>query len=116
MTKKPAVFAEFYKKFRSGKVFFLTLSLFIAGWIAAHILFGFDSDWGLLNLILSMEASLSMSLFMMLSEQQDAFERSQNANNQLVLKTILDVAEVTRDQLILMQKAEDDRQNKRGAS
>lgn len=99
MTKKQPKFAEFYKKFRSGRAFFLVLSVFIAVWLLLHKLINLDPDYGILNLLLSIEASVSMSLFMMLSERQDELQRQQDANVDIILRTILDVAQATRDLL-----------------
>lgn len=36
-----------------------------------HHLFGFDPDFGMLNLFLSTEASISLAFFTMLGEKQD---------------------------------------------
>ena len=97
-------FAELYKNFRSGRAFFVALSTFIAVWVSIHFLTGFDSDWGTLNLLLSMEASISMSLFMAISDKQDEMQRKMDAENELILRAILHVAEATRD--ILSQKVD----------
>lgn len=93
-------FAERYKQFRSGKAFFIFLTTFIGTWVTIHFLTGFDSDWGELNLLLSMEASIGMSLFMAISDKQDEMQQKQDADNLLILRTILHVAEATRDALV----------------
>ena len=69
--------AALYKRLRTSKAFLLGLAAFIGTWAALHFLIGFDPEWGALNLILSAEASLSMALFMMLSDRQDQFQREQ---------------------------------------
>lgn len=88
-------FAAFYKRFRSGKAFFVALATFITSWVTLHVVGGFDPAWGLLNLILSIEASLAMSLFMMLSEKQDATQQKQDelqAKQLVYMQHLLEVA------------------------
>jgi len=69
-------FASRYKRLRA-KYFFLLLTLGIAAALACHWLLGLDPDFGLTNLALSIEAAVAMSLFMMLSDQQEAAQRKQ---------------------------------------
>lgn len=80
--------AAFYKRLRTSKTFFAAVSTFIAVWCTLHFLFGFDPDWGGLNLILSAEASLSMALFMMLSDRQDQFQREQRGQMLHLLEAV----------------------------
>lgn len=78
----------FYKRLRTSKTFFFAVSTFIGVWCALHFLFGFDPEWGALNLILSAEASLSMALFMMLSDRQDQFQREQRGQMLHLLEAV----------------------------
>jgi hypothetical protein len=71
-SKKPSWLAAFYSSLRTSIAFMASLASFILVWVACHFAFGYDPDWGGLNLILSMEASLGMSLFMSMAAQHDA--------------------------------------------
>ncbi|MHB8388030.1 MAG: hypothetical protein ACYDBH_00450 [Acidobacteriaceae bacterium] len=63
--------ARFYAKARGSMWFLFGLVAFITIWVAAHFLYGLDKDWGVINLILSAEASVSLAFFAMISEQQE---------------------------------------------
>ena len=64
--------AAFYSGLRGSRVFVYGLSAFIAIWVGLNYATGFDAGWGGLNLLLSIEASIGMSLFMTVAAQQDA--------------------------------------------
>lgn len=80
--------AAFYKRLRTSKTFFVSVSAFIGVWVLLHFAAGFDPDWGALNLILSAEASLSMALFMMISDRQDRFQHEQREHMLHLLEAV----------------------------
>lgn len=89
--------AKTYAKFRGSTWFLLGLTGLICCSLLAHFLFGFDKDFGITNLFLSAEASLSLAFFTMLSDQQDAkfeamLQQMQN-NDQKVLEIVEDIEE-----------------------
>ena len=76
-TPKPANrIAAFYSGIRGSSAFLIVLTTFIVVWLSLNFVFGFDPDWGGLNLCLSIEASLGVSLYMVVSSQQDAILQS----------------------------------------
>lgn len=81
--------ASVYARFRASTAFLVVLVLFVAAWIAAHLLWGFDSDWGLLNLILSIEASISVALIIMANDRQETIEKKQLAYMQHLMEGML---------------------------
>lgn len=81
--------------------FLVVLVLFVAAWITLHHLVGLDPDWGLLNLILSIEASFSVALIIMADGKQEERDHKQLAYMQHLLEGIVAVLEgpnVERDQ------------------
>ena len=70
-----------YARFRGSAWFVLFLSAFLAGWFAINLLPWtphFDRPgYGVLNVILSSEASLSVALLIMATDKQDAVQRRQ---------------------------------------
>ena|ERR1700679_3474786 len=70
-------FAQFYAKARGSKTFLYGLMGFILAWLAVSSITGFDTDHGLINLILSAEASVSLAFFAMMGEKQDEQHRAQ---------------------------------------
>ncbi len=69
--------ASAYKRFRGSSAFVGALSTFVIVWLVTHFATGFDPEWGGLNLILSIESSIGMALFMMVADRQEAFQRKQ---------------------------------------
>lgn len=65
--------AKTYSKLRSSTGFLVSLVLFIVLWLMLSSITGFDKDHGLINLMLSAEASVSLAFFSML---QDRVERA----------------------------------------
>jgi uncharacterized membrane protein len=64
--------AKWYAKFRGSSTFLWGLLIFIGGWlILIHSVFKLDPDFGVINLILSSEASVSLAFFAMMQEQTD---------------------------------------------
>lgn len=65
-------FAKWYAKFRGSATFLWGLLGFIFFWVGVlHGIFGLDKDFGIINLILSSEASVSLAFFAMMQEQTD---------------------------------------------
>lgn len=81
--------ASVYARFRASTAFLVVLVLFVASWIAAHLLWGLDSDWGLLNLILSIEASISVALIIMANDRQETIEKKQLTYMQHLMEGML---------------------------
>lgn len=69
--------ARSYARFRGTTRFLYLLVACLIGIVLAHDLFGFDPDWGITNLALSMEASVSVALLIMAEDKQDAARRKQ---------------------------------------
>lgn len=86
--------ARAYARFRGSRNFLLGLAAFIAAGLAAHFVLGWDADFGALNLLLSMEASLSVALLMMWNERQDEAEAKR-------LEYLVHLMEAVRDGLVV---------------
>ncbi|MGH7056427.1 MAG: DUF1003 domain-containing protein [Acetobacteraceae bacterium] len=73
--------AAVYARFRGSAWFVLFLCAFLSGWFALNLVPGlphFDRPgYGVLNVILSSEASLSVALLIMATEKQDRVQRKQ---------------------------------------
>lgn len=70
--------ASRYARFRGSAWFVLFMCVFLAGWFVAEWIDpAFDRGFGILNVILSSEASLSVALLIMANERQDALQRKQ---------------------------------------
>lgn len=69
--------ARLYAAFRASIWFLALLVVFVSAWIAAHFVFGLDREFGALNLILSIEASLAVTMLIMANQRQDAAQRRQ---------------------------------------
>jgi len=81
-------FAQLYAKARGSKTFLYGLLSFIFAWLAVSRATGFDADHGLINLILSAEASVSLAFFAMMGDKQDAQHREQVAAMLALLQAI----------------------------
>lgn len=66
-----------YARFRGSFAFVGVLALLMAAALLLHWLFGFDPDWGITNLSLSTEASISVALLIMDTAKQEALQRKQ---------------------------------------
>lgn len=78
-------FAVIYATFRGSKSFLVGLLVFIALWLSFHMALGFDKDFGMLNTILSTEASVSLAFFTMVSDAQaKAQQRQAQALSEMV--------------------------------
>jgi len=86
MVTKSSKLALWYAKFRGSSIFLVGLLSFIAVWLMISKWIGFDRDHGLINLILSSEASVSLAFFAMMQEQTDA----QHSEVMNAIKTLLE--------------------------
>lgn len=105
---------QVYLTLRNPKNFLVLLCVFIAGSLLAHNVFGYDGDFGLTNLVMSIEASTAGAVLMMVAEEsarvtaemlkhvvQLVKEIRQIAEAQdKTLKGVLLIAEAQRDTLI----------------
>ena len=74
--------AAVYGKFRGSKAFLVGLCSFIVIWMTLHFIVPvFDPEMGFINLILSVESSVSLAFFSYLSALQD--EKMEQAVNEI---------------------------------
>jgi uncharacterized membrane protein len=92
-------FARIYATFRGSKAFLVGLVTFVFTWITLHFVFGIDPEFGMLNLFLSSEASISLAFFTMLSDRQDQHANAQGEALAKMLAALLTIAESQRDML-----------------
>lgn len=93
-----------YMAFRNPKYFLLMLVSYIACSVFAHGHFGYDSDWGMTNLILSIEASTASAVLMMVAERTSAMQEQMTLNQREQIGALLSMAEQDR-QLLAQQMA-----------
>jgi uncharacterized membrane protein len=86
MAIKTLDFSQIYVKFRGSVWFLVILVVFCAAWMAIHWITKFDPDLGLLNIVLSFEASLSLAFFAMVSEFQYREQKKQTETIQQILE------------------------------
>lgn len=86
-------FAHYYRLFRSSPAFVVSLGTFCGVWVVLHFARQFDPDWGALNLILSMEASIGMALIMMDNERQSQFQQKQLEYMQHLIEAVFAMLE-----------------------
>lgn len=77
--------ARAYTRLRGSPVFVVFLLVFVATWVTAHLLTGFDHAFGVLNLTLSTEASASVAFLQMITDRQAADATRQAAEMREVL-------------------------------
>ena len=97
--------AKWYAKFRGSATFLWGLLGFIALWLTiVHGILRLDPDFGIINLMLSSEASVSLAFFAMMQEQTDmqhaevmnAIKQMLEANKKVddeILETVEDIEE-----------------------
>ena len=93
-------FALIYARFRGSKSFLAGLTSFIAIWLSFHFEAGFDADFGMLNTVLSTEASLSLAFFTMVSERQG---RAQQKQAEAMAKMIADLHTMAESSLSMVE-------------
>ena len=90
--------AQAYARFRGSPTFVVVLTAFCAAWIFANLVSWLphfdDSSFGLLTLILSIEASLSVALLIMDAAVQEEFQRKQMTYMLHMLEAIRDLMKV----------------------
>lgn len=80
-------FAEVYRKCRTGWGFLVGLSLTISGWLIFNHFLQFDPDFTRLNLMLSIEASVSVAVLLSTQEAYEKVERAlETQTNDIVEK------------------------------
>ena len=102
--------AVWYAKFRGSSTFLWGLLGFIALWLSViHGFFKLDPDFGIINLLLSSEASVSLAFFAMMQEQTDMYymemmsaiksmlEQSKKVDAE-ILETVEDIEEKIDDE------------------
>lgn len=94
-----ANYAQLYARFRGSKAFLVGLCGFVAIWLGFHFVFGIDKDMGELNFMLSLEASVSLAFFSMLSDAQDSAQREIVNDIRRIGEATLNMAEAQRDML-----------------
>lgn len=105
---------KLYAMFREPRNFLIILCAYVACSLTAHVLHGWDADFGTTNLVLSIEASIASAAIMMMGRR--TAEAQESANQQMrtmvaaiyemqdtqtkTLKGVLLVAEAQRDVLL----------------
>lgn len=92
-------FAVLYAKARGSKAFLIALCTFVGGWLTLSGITGFDADHGLINLFLSLEASISLAFFTMVSDKQTEAQNRIIEDIHRLGRAILTMAEAQRDQM-----------------
>ena len=83
--------STFYSRFRSGWLFLAILAGTIVFWLAAHWIWGIDPELTQLNLVLSIEASLSVGVLIAAQEQNDSMTRA------ILTQILADAERINRD-------------------
>jgi uncharacterized membrane protein len=90
---------RFYLTFRNPKNFLWVLVIFLSVWLTLHFINGFDSDFGAINLILSVEASIAGAVLMMVAERSSAMQQRNNDDQGKMIAAMLALAEAQRQLL-----------------
>jgi uncharacterized membrane protein len=80
--------ARTYAALRGSPIFLLVLAAFVTLWLLAHHFLKFDPDFGMLNMCLSIEASVSLAFFTMLGERAS---QSQNKQAESLASVVNDI-------------------------
>lgn len=88
-------FARAYATFRGSKFFLFALVAFVGLWLTFHFIVGFDSDFGELNMMLSIEASVSLAFFTMLNDRQNEYQAKQMVYQQQVMEDLQRIGSAT---------------------
>lgn len=87
-----------YSRFRRSPTFTMLLITFITMWVTANLLHHFDADWATINLILSVEGAVSLSIMNRDSARHEAFVTK-------LLDYIADNTVATRDAVAAIREA-----------
>ena len=83
-----------FTKWRTGKGFLLSLSVFVGIWVTFDYLFyKFDPELLRLNLVLSIEAAYALPVLMMQRERQEAAEAKQLKYMKDLIETTLELVQ-----------------------
>lgn len=97
-------FADLYTKARGSKAFLVGLCTFIISWLMLSAATGWDADHGLINLVLSSEASISLAFFAMVNDRQAAAQQRALDDMKAALQVLLTISEAQRDVLASQTK------------
>lgn len=89
-----------YAKFRGSRGFLLGLVVFVGIWLTFHFIFGFDTDFGELNTILSTEASVSLAFFTMVSDVQSEWVKTIIVEIKDMGQAVLDISYAQKEVLV----------------
>lgn len=106
MAKLTPLLLRGYLAFRSPKYFLWVVVAYVSGSIFAHLHLGYDSDWGMTNLMLSIEASTASAVLMMVAERtarmQDEMAKMQREQLAAILQHSIEQRELMAQQLQIM--------------
>jgi uncharacterized membrane protein len=95
-----------YMAFRNPKYFLILLVFYISGSVFAHLNLAYDSDWGMTNLILSIEASTASAVLMMVAERtaslQEEMSRVQREQLAAILQHSIEQRQLMQQQLFIL--------------
>lgn len=98
-----------YMAFRNPKFFLIVLVAYIAGSLFAHINLGYDADFGLTNLILSIEASTASAVLMMVAERtaamQDEMAKMQREQLAMLLRNATEQRELLEKLISIVESS-----------
>jgi low affinity Fe/Cu permease len=97
-------FANMYAAFRGSKTFLVALGAFVAMWLMLHWLDGFDSDFALLNTVLSIEAAVAMAFFTMVSDKQNDAQVSQSNELEAAVDEIERIGQASLDVAVAVRQ------------
>ncbi len=106
MAKFAPILLRAYMAFRNPKYFLILLVAYIGASLFAHMNIGYDADFGLTNLILSIEASTASAVLMMVAERtatlQEQMSITQREQITALLQHSLEQRELMGQQLKIM--------------
>lgn len=88
-----------YMTFRDPKFFLIVLVLYIVGALVAHTSWAWDPEFGLTNLILSIEASTASAVLMMVAERTAAIQDEMAKLQREQMTRLLDISEANAQTL-----------------
>jgi uncharacterized membrane protein len=88
-----------YAAFREPRNFLVFLLTYIATSLTFHVMRGYDADFGMTNLVLSIEASIASAALMMLGKHSADMQQKNSEDQARMLAAVLAMAEGQRDML-----------------